>query len=74
MLDEPSRKIIYNVLWSPGWLLGVVMTAVGAAGFIGGILTWQEHGAHYVVIGSLFFLIPGIVICAAVVHQAKKQP
>jgi CHASE2 domain-containing sensor protein len=73
MLNARTKRIIYNVLWSPGWPLGAVLTALGAAGLIGGILTWQEHGAEYVIIGGLSFLITGVLICAAVVQEAKKQ-
>lgn len=74
MLSERTKKIVYHVLWSPGWPLGAVLTVIGAAGLIGGILTWQEHGAHNVIIGGLMFLIPGVLICVAVVQGAMKQP
>jgi hypothetical protein len=74
MLSERTKRILYNVLWSPAWPLGVVLTIFGTAGVIGGILTWQHHGTHNVIIGGLMFLVAGLAVCAAVVDQARKQP
>lgn len=72
MLGERTERIIDYMLWSPGCPLGAVRSAFGVAGLIGGILTWQEHGAEYVMIGGLMALIPGVLICAAVVEGGDE--